>query len=204
MELAGLSIADDPRRWGALGFALTAGGAFAVGGVRIAVAPPGEGEEAGIRAWALRAPGPPPSLDGLRTQAAQAGGDAPGEHPNGAVAVDHVVVRTPDLDRTMGAFAAAGLDARRVREAGELRQAFYVLRTALAEVAGPATPEPGTHGPAAFWGLTIAVADLDATAALLGDRLGTVRPAVQPGRRIATVAPGAAIAVPVAFMTPRT
>jgi hypothetical protein len=45
------------------------------------------------------------------------------------------------------------------------------------------------------------VADLDATAALLGDLLGAPKVAVQPGRRIATVRADAGLGVPVAFMS---
>lgn len=96
-----------------------------------------------------------------------------------------------------------------MREAGAIHQAFYLLQTTLAEVVAPA---PGAELPAAFaaavdgprfWGLTLSVAELDATAALLGDRLGEITAAVQPGRRIATLRRDAGLAVPIAFMTPR-
>jgi hypothetical protein len=45
------------------------------------------------------------------------------------------------------------------------------------------------------------VADLDACAALLGGRLGEVRDAVQPGRRIATIRREAGLGVPVALIS---
>jgi hypothetical protein len=45
--------------------------------------------------------------------------------------------------------------------------------------------------------------DLDALAARLGDKLGPIRDAVQPGRRIATLRREAGSSVPIAFMTPR-
>ncbi len=57
-------------------------------------------------------------------------------------------------------------------------------------------------GPARFWGITFTVADLDACAELLGDRLGSIREAVQPGRRIATVRESAALGLPVALISP--
>jgi hypothetical protein len=47
------------------------------------------------------------------------------------------------------------------------------------------------------------VADLDAAAERLGDRLGRARDAVQRGRRIATVRPEAGLGPPVALITPR-
>jgi hypothetical protein len=51
--------------------------------------------------------------------------------------------------------------------------------------------------------VTLVSDDLDATAAVLGERLGAVRDAVQPGRRIATVRREAGLGTPLAFMTPR-
>jgi sensor domain CHASE-containing protein len=57
-------------------------------------------------------------------------------------------------------------------------------------------------GPARFWGLVVVVTDLEALAARLGDRLGSIRDAVQPGRRIATVRESAGLGQAVAFMSP--
>ena len=50
--------------------------------------------------------------------------------------------------------------------------------------------------------LTVTVADIDALAERLGDELSEIRPAVQPGRRIATLRPSAGISTAVAFMDP--
>jgi hypothetical protein len=57
-------------------------------------------------------------------------------------------------------------------------------------------------GPARLWGISFLVAELETPAALLGDHLGEPRDAVQPGRRIATVASAAGLGTAVAFMTP--
>ena len=143
----------------------------------------------------------PREVDGLAFQAA---GEAapPAEHPAGVVAVDHVVVSTPDLERTFAALEGAGFELRRVREAGPTaRQGFYVLGDAVLEVVGPREPEG--DGPAVFWGLVLVAGDLDRTAAELGSLLGTPRDAVQPGRRIATVRREAGLGTAVALMTPR-
>jgi hypothetical protein len=43
---------------------------------------------------------------------------------------------------------------------------------------------------------------LERTVAFLGDRVGEIRDAVQPGRRIATLRRSAGLSVPVALMTP--
>jgi hypothetical protein len=69
---------------------------------------------------------------------------------------------------------------------------------------GPAILElveaPGQ--PLGFWGLVVTVNDLDALADRLGEHLGPIKPAVQPGRRIATVRPSAGLTTNLAFMDP--
>lgn len=192
MILDGLCIADEPAAWEALGFAVDRD-VVSIGGVHIRLAGRDAGE--GIIGWHVA------GLDSRVLPAAQPFRAGKGRHPNGVVAVDHVVAFTGDFDGTVAALAEEGLEARRVREVpgGEVRQAFYVLQTALLEVAGPVEGEDEPR----FWGLTLVAEDLDALAERLGDRLGEVKDAVQPGRRIATLRRGAGLAVPLAFMTPR-
>jgi hypothetical protein len=208
--LAGLDIADDPASWEALGFALGPDGAAWLGGV--AVRP--VGGRAGEGIVAARFDGLPPGadLDGLPLAAPPGGVAAAGRarlaaHPNGARAVDHVVVATPALGRTLRALETAGLAVRRVRDVPSppapepLRQAFLLAGPCVLEVAG--RPDGEADGPAAFWGVTVVVDDLDALAERLGDRVSPPRAAVQPGRRIATLRRGAGSSARVAFMTPR-
>src|SRR5215207_3274903 len=120
--------------------------------------------------------------DGLAIVAAEAGPAEPGAHPNGAAVVDHVVGLTDDLGRTLAALERAGLEVRRIRVPPEapVRQSFIHLRSLIVEVEGDVP---------ALWGVTVAVADLDACARELGPLLGAPRDAVQAGRRIATVRP---------------
>jgi hypothetical protein len=150
----------------------------------------------GLRAWSAGA------IDGFREVDA-VDGAAPGAHPNGVVALDHLVITTPDHDRTIKAFEAAGYDLRRVRETGSygapMRQAFFKHGSVILEVVSPA--EPSGDGPARLWGLAWTCADLDATAAYLGDRLHPAKDAVQEGRRIATLDKAAGSTVPMAFMS---
>jgi hypothetical protein len=198
-ELDEILIAGDPSAWSGLGFAVS-GDVVVIGGVRIRLGVPGRG----IVGLSLRGLAEGASLDGLPTVAssssAAAGQEGPVAHPNGATAVDHVVALTPDFERTLAALRAAGLDYRRTREAGGgFRQAFFLLGPCLLELGGPA-PDVSE---ARFWGLTLVVEDLDAAASLLGDRLGSVKDAVQPGRRIATVRRSAGLGVALALMTPR-
>jgi hypothetical protein len=100
----------------------------------------------------------------------------------------------------VAALEGTGLEARRVRDAGKFRQVFFRLGDPVLEVVGP--PEPSGDGPARFFGLALTVADLDATAAALGEDLGEVKDAVQPGRRIATLRRSAGCTTSLAFMSP--
>lgn len=201
-----LTVADEPGAWSALGFELDRDTCVA-GELRIRLASPSAGE--GLAGWALRDVGST-ELDGLATTRSdrQPPGEAP-EHPNGITGVDHVVAITPALDRTVAALQGAGLDLRRIRDeptpAGAPRQAFFRLGATILEVVqepAEATERAGGDRPAFFWGLAFVTPDLDATVAGLGDRVSEIRPAVQPGRRIATLRRSAGLTVPVALMTP--
>jgi len=203
--LEGLVVGDEPATWTALGFAVRAG-RTRVGGIDIELAGTAAGR--GIVGWRLRGITGGTDLDGLATEEAL-GLDAPDlhdggafAHPNGAVALDHVVAFTGDFDRTTAVLERAGMELRRVREVpgGPVRQGFFLLGRSMLELAGPVDG----HDAAAFWGLTVSVADLDAAVGLLGEeRVGAPRDAVQPGRRIATVRREAGSSVPLALMTPR-
>jgi hypothetical protein len=121
----------------------------------------------------------------------------PARHPNGAIGIDHVVVVSPDFDRTAAALSDAQMPLSRVRDAGGFRQGFRRLGPAILELVENREAESTE-----FWGLVVIVGDLDALAARLGDRLGRVRPAVQPGRHIATLQPSAGLTPMAAFMNP--
>jgi hypothetical protein len=202
-----LAIADTPDAWSALGFALN-GDTCVVGDVRIRLAGPDAGS--GLIGWSLRdVEGT--ELDGLPTTRSdrQPPGERPA-HPNGIAGLDHIVAITPALDRTVAALQGAGLDLRRIREEptppGAPRQAFFRLGANILEVVqepSEATERAGGDRSAFFWGLAFVAPDLEATVAGLGDRVSEIRPAVQPGRRIATLRRSAGLAVPIALMTPR-
>jgi hypothetical protein len=197
-----LLIADPPELWEDLGFRI-ADDACEIGGVRVRL-----DSRAGKRivSWSLRGIGSQ-DLDGLTTTTSsseQRDGAQP--HPNGVVAIDHVVAFSPELDRTVAALEAAGLDLRRIREqptpAGAPRQAFFRLGEVILEcVQLPDSPELDRSRSATLWGLAVRTSDMDATSAFLGDRLGAARPAVQEGRTIATLRRDAGSTVPLAFMT---
>src|SRR3954447_21188836 len=192
-------VADEPATWKALGFEVRDGVVW-LGGVAVRLAGRGAGE--GIVGWRLGGL-PAGELDGLPAATGAAAPTPPQEvsHPNGAIALDCVVVFTDDFDRTHANLAGAGLEPRRIREVpgGELRQAFYVIGPAVLELVGS---DPARTG-AEFWGLVVVVADLDGWVARMGDLVGAARDAVQPGRRIATLRTAAGAGAAIAFMSPR-
>jgi hypothetical protein len=200
-----LAIADEPAVWRAAGFGVT-GDRCEVGSVRLRLEGPGRGR--GIVGWSVRGAASL-ELDGLPTAASESPPAAGTPHPNGTVSIDHVVVITPALERTVAALGDAGLDLRRRREGptpgGSERQAFFRMGELILEVVE--APD-GTRirsdpdGPARLWGISFLVEDLERTAAALGDLLGSSRDAVQPGRRIATLRREAGLGPAVAFMTP--
>jgi hypothetical protein len=223
-RLSEVVVGDDPAAWAAVGFAVGDDGTCPVGTVRLRLVGSGDPRGRGLVAWTLARPdsdafgggepggGSPGEglLDGLPTTLAAdagseadgaAGATATGAHPNGVTHIDHVVVLTPDLDRTTAAIEALGIEVRRTREAGPgRRQRFFRLGEAILELVGPV--EPRGDGPARFYGLAFTVTDLDATAGHLAGRISTPKAAVQPGRRIATLRAGDDVSVPVAFMSP--
>lgn len=200
-RLLSLTVADPPELWAELGFTVDAGSAQ-IGAVRHDLGVVGKG----VRSWTLsEAVIEGEELEGVATTVAERGDDpSPGVHPNGTLSLDHVVLATPDLQRTIGALGDAGFELRRVRRTGSpdrpIEQAFFRLGEAILEVVGP--PDATGDGPCRFYGLAFTVADLDATAVFLGDRLRPAKEAVQPGRRIATLDRSAGSTVPIAFMSP--
>lgn len=199
MRVAALTVGGRPEGWRAMGFDVDDAGVLMLGPVRVELSASASAGK--IEAWALDGTDVPESVDGLATVAAERGGPET-RHPNGAIGIDHIVVLTPSLARTSDSFAAIGVDCRRVREAGAgVRQGFFLVDDVLVEVVEGAETDAGD--PARFWGLTAVVADIERAAELLGERLGQVKDAVQPGRRIATIRPEASGGLPLALITPR-
>lgn len=202
-------VADPADAWARAGFSVSADAVCRIGGVGIRLVGRGDGAApaatsgtgaapaatshagTGIVGWSLRGlpAGPVDDLDGVPTARSPGPAAALAAHPNGVIAIDHVVLLSPDLVRTVASLAAVGLEPRRERD-GELggrpiRQIFYRLGEVIVEVVG--APGTAADGPSALWGLTYVVADIEATVAFLGDRTSPVKDAVQPGRRITTL-----------------
>ena len=212
-----IHVADAPDAWARAGFTVDSAGDAApccrVGGVRIRLV--GSHHGSGIVGWSLGGlpAGFSGELDGIATARSDDCGAAtastptevnpaapaststhapraaPAEHSNGVTAIDHVVLLSPDPDRTVAAMEALGEHPRRERR-GELggqpiRQIFFRFGEVIVEVVG--APAAAGDGPSTLWGITYVTADIDATAAFFGERTAPVKPAVQPGRRITTV-----------------
>jgi hypothetical protein len=98
----------------------------------------GARDGAGVLGWALRDLATA-ELDGLPTRLSTAPARPPAlPHPNGVVAIDHVVAVSPSFERSVATLQAAGLDLRRIREEptpdGAPRQAFFRLGREILEL----------------------------------------------------------------------
>lgn len=136
----------------------------------------------------------------------------PVEHPNGCYEIDHLVLMTPDLDRTARhAEAVLGLRQLRLRDGGKRRQSFHrfadvthpdgdVSKGAILELV-----EDDRLNAPRLWGVVFNAHDLDAVVDRYPrDVIGEPRSAVQNRRRIASFKPGAGLGVAVAVMSPPT
>ncbi|GAS86442.1 VOC family protein [Mycolicibacterium brisbanense] len=184
-----IQIADPADAWARAGFSVDSDSVCRIGGVRIRLGACDRGS--GIVGWSLRGlpPAFPDDLDGIPTKPSTAAAAEPATHPNGVTGIDHIVVLSPGLDRTVESLADIGVHPRRERD-GELggqpiRQIFFRFGEVIIEVVG--SRETVSDGPSTLWGITYVVADIDATAGFFGDLTGPVKAAVQPGRRITTL-----------------
>ncbi len=185
-----LEIADPADAWTQAGFSVDSDAVCRIGDVGIRLV--GRGRGTGIVGWSLRGLPSDASvddLDGIPTKRSDKTPAAPATHPNGVIAIDHVVLLSSDLHRTVMSLAAVGVDPRRERD-GELggrpiRQIFFRFGQVIVEVVG--SPDTLSEGPSTLWGITYVVADIDATASFFGARTAPIKEAVQPGRRITTL-----------------
>ena len=202
-----IEIADPLDAWSAAGFTVDADGTSVVGAVRLRLVGR-DGERKRIQSWSLRGvPEGTQSIDGLVTTTSDAPMPAPVTHANGVSLIDHLVIMSPDVDRTIAALNGAGLPTLRTRNVDpeqygfEARQTFFRLGEVILELIGP--NEPQGDGPAAFFGLAYTVDDIDTLPAFYGEHLGSVKDAVQPGRRITTLRhKDLGLSVATAFMSP--
>lgn len=112
-----LDVADPASAWERAGFTVDPVGELEtvrVGRVRIRLV--GRDLGAGVVGWSLRDV-PAGDVDGIPTRRSHAAAATPAEHANGVTAIDHLVLFSPDLARTVEALAAIGARPRRERDA---------------------------------------------------------------------------------------
>jgi hypothetical protein len=208
LRIVEIVVGDDPDAWRAAGFRVDPDGCVRVSTVRFRLV--GADGARGLIEWAV-AGVDEATIDGIPGRVVEPEPEAVegAAHPSTVTVLDHVVLATPDIDRTVAAFVALGCAPRRERRGGTeampLRQVFLRAGEVIVEIVGPPEP-PDDAAPrarsAALWGLAFTVADLDACVALLGDVCGRARDAVQPGRRIASLRHDVVgVSVPTAFMS---
>jgi hypothetical protein len=198
-------VGGEIAAWQSLGFSCV-DGEFAISDVVVHV----RGSSPGLTGWAFEVGrAGRVEIDGIPTELVESMPERPTASSlavTSVVGLDHVVVNTDDAGRTCAAIEReVGLPVRRVRELGNgVTQTFHkAANTVIEVISGPHITEPGAR----LWGMVASVADIDALAVdimarLGGDTLSTPKPAVQPGRTIATVRASAGIGVPFAFMSP--
>src|SRR6478735_4191189 len=145
-------IADAADVWRSAGFSVDADGICRVGDVRLRLL----GDGTGILGWSLRGLPVDGAIDGIPTTRSDAAAAEPGTHANGVTSIDHVVLLSPNLARTVESLAGIGLQPRRERDAelgGQpMRQIFFRLGSVILEVVG--APDVPGDGPSTLWGIT--------------------------------------------------
>ncbi len=216
-RLISCSVADDASLWATLG--------FVVNDHRVQVGPvafvlTGASSDKGITSWMLSADSGalPGSIDGLITDSivgARPPDPAP-SHPNGVTGIDHLVVSTPHLARTVDVFEDLGIECRRQRDGAaygqqQMKQAFFWLGSGspsdrvILEIVGPSIidPDPAvSDAPASFFGIAFVADDLTATQSFFGDLMKPPIDAVQAGRLITTISSRAGSSLAMAVMSP--
>ena len=202
VALAGIGVPDAPEAWASLGCAVIdrsvpfANGAllFGIDGLVIATAVPDLDTDLA-------------DLDiGLEGVPLAVGAVVPAvTHESGLFELDHLVLLTASLERTSAEVQRVlGLEQRRVRETGTVRQAFHRFadaggsRGCIVEVVESDRVERTT-----LMGVVVNVTDLFDLAERLGpDVMSAPKPAVQRGRYISTVRRDVGLGTAVALMTP--
>ncbi|MFM7068897.1 MAG: glyoxalase [Actinomycetes bacterium] len=201
-QLRTIEIGDRPEAWTAAGFDVTVDGVdgtVVLGDTTVRLTGTGDG----FHGWAIDGVDAP--VDGIAA-VSPTPPVAETTHPNGVTRIDHIVVLTGNTGRTVSAFDAEGLAARRVRGATfrdrPATQTFLWAGDVIVEVVGP-PDDASDDAPTSIMGFAVVAADLTTTASFLGDLAGPTRPAVQPGRTLLTLRHRSVdMALPMIVMSP--
>ena len=198
-----LVIGGPRANWAQVGINFSHEGVFAIGEIALRL---DETLPPGMHSWALsNINSTVVSIDGISTTGNVANDRIEHNDAQGFVltplGIDHVVVNTPDLERTsLALHEATGAELKRIRDAGNgVRQGFHRLGDVIIEIVSAPSMPPGN---ASLWGFVLNVADVHEVAAYLGpDVLSPPKPAVQKNRLIATFRGAVGLGVPVALMS---
>ena len=198
-----LVIGGSRANWAQVGINFSHDGVFAIGEIVLRI---NETLPPGVHSWALsNIDSTVVSIDGISTSGIAANSRIEHSDAQGFVltplGIDHVVVNTPDLERTsLALHEATGAELKRIRDAGNgVRQGFHRLGDVIIEIVSAPSMPPGN---ASLWGFVLNVADVHEVAAYLGpDVLSPPKPAVQKNRLIATFRGAVGLGVPVALMS---
>ncbi len=202
-RISELVIGGSRANWTQIGINFSHDGVFAMGEMLLRI---DEALPSGLHSWALsNVDSSVDSIDGIPTTDFSVNAlRTENENHDFALkplGVDHVVVNTPDLERTsLALHEATGAELKRIRDAGNgMRQGFHRMGDVIVEIVStPSMPK----GNASLWGFVLNVADVNEAADYLGpDVLSPPKPAVQKNRLIATFRSGAGLGVPVALMS---
>ena len=198
-------IGDDPDSWRSAGFSVL-DNEMVFGKTVVELAGTANGR--GVLGWAIE--GVTSNIESI-TSIAPSGTTLAVEqrtgldNTNAVFAIDHVVIETGDLDRTVAAFTEVGIKERRqgqmTTSLGERRQSFLWAGRVIIEIVAPVTADPNVA--MRVWGLALVSANLATTSHVLAENMSEPRNAVQPGRKIATIDTSALdISVPLVVMSP--
>ena len=189
-QLLQINLCETPESWERIGFNVdfdSTGASISVGNTKLWFAH--NSQTSGINSVCVN--GISGNLDSLKFEPAEKTGPKPPcpPHPNHVERIDHLVVTSPDCDRTTVILEEAGLNLEGVRKFGNtpnrMRQSFFWLGDVILELVGP--DNPTTEGRPSFWGLALVSSDIDETVRKMGTLCSPVKDAVQPGRKITTV-----------------
>ena len=173
-----------------------------IGGIAVRFVPVEVDQPAALVGWTLvGSSSTPASIDGLATTYVDDIEPQTWVHPLGVTAMDHVVIMTSSVERTCGEIQrVTGEPLKRVREAGPVRQGFHRFGSLIVEVV---ESDRMSAAAASFWGFVLVVDDIHEAAGRLGpDVLSPPKPAVQPGRFIASFRATVGLGLPIALMSP--
>jgi hypothetical protein len=202
-RISELVIGGSRANWAQVGINFSQDGVFAIGELVLRI---DESLSPGLHSWAFcNIDSTVSSIDGIpttevlvNTRSAEIDSR---EFVLQSLGIDHVVVNTPDLERTSRALhEATGAELKRIRDAGNgMRQGFHRLGDVIVEIVSAPSISAGN---ATLWGFVLNVADVNEVAAYLGpDVLSPPKPAVQKNRLIATFRGAVGLGVPVALMS---